>query len=83
MMCLKSAYSQCFVRVEGAIINHYAGDFEIYICSKEVRIQKSDNIGKMKGREEKSRREEEKELEKNRYGCTRFLASRKILYFYQ
>ena len=24
------------VRAEGAVINHYAGDFEMYICSKEV-----------------------------------------------
>ena len=43
----------------------------IYVRRK-FRIQKSDNIGKMKSREEKSRREEEKELEENRYGCTRF-----------
>ena len=44
----------------------------MYICLKEVRIQKSDNIGKMKGREEKNKRKEEKELEENSYGCTRF-----------
>ena len=43
----------------------------IYVRRK-FRIQKSDNIGKMKGREEKSRREEEKELEENRYGARDF-----------
>ena len=73
MMCLKSACPQCLVRAEGAVINHYAGDFEMSIyVRRKFRIQKSDNIGKMKSREEKSRREEEKELEENRYGCTRF-----------
>ena len=35
MMCLKSACLQCLVRAEGAVINHYAEDFEMYICSKE------------------------------------------------
>ena len=36
MMCLKSACPQCLVRAEGAVINHYEGDFDMYICSKEV-----------------------------------------------
>ena len=44
MMCLKSVCPQCLVRAEGAVVNHYAGDFEIYICLKEVwelKIQES------------------------------------------
>ena len=51
MMCLKSACPQCLVRAEGAVINHYAGDFEIYInmhiyiyVQRKFRSQTSDNM---------------------------------------
>ena len=69
---LKVCGPQCLLRAEGAVINHYAGDFGMFICSKEVSESKVRKYGQMKSREEKSRREEEKELEENRYGCAKF-----------
>ena len=54
MMCLESACPQCLVRAEGAVINHYAGDFEMYILFKGSLGSKSPTIWK----DEKQRREE-------------------------
>ena len=42
------------------VINHYAGDYEMDIFQRKFRSQTSDKFGKMKSREEKSRREDEK-----------------------
>ena len=40
MMCLKSACPQCLVRAEGAVINHYAGDFEIYMFKGSLGVKR-------------------------------------------
>ena len=61
MMCFKSACPQCLVRAEGAVINHYTGDFEIYMFKGNLGVK----CGQMKS-------SEEKELEENRYGCAKF-----------
>ena len=59
MMCLKSACPQCLVRAECAVVNHYAGDFEMYIyVQRKFRSQKADNMDR--GQAEKRRVEERK-----------------------
>ena len=55
MMCLKSACPQCLVRAEGAVVNHYAGEIEMYIFKGSLGV-KSPIIWT----EDKQRREEQK-----------------------
>ena len=53
VMQLNSACPQCLVKAEGAedlttwplvVINHYVGDYEMYIFQRKFRSQTSDNL---------------------------------------
>ena len=58
MMCLKSACPQCLVRAEGAVINHYAGDFEIYMFKGSLGVKRPTIWTDEKQRRERVRRKQ-------------------------